>query len=57
MLGGGPDTNSFAGQAFGSAIDPNIIKQMQARSVVKAKKNKSDEEISFLNSKTAWVKL
>ena len=26
MLGGGPDTNSFAGQAFGSAIDPNIIK-------------------------------
>lgn len=57
MLGGGPDTNSFAGQAFGSAIHPNIIKQMQARSTVKAKRNKSDEEISFLNSKTAWVKL
>lgn len=55
--GGGAKANQFGGNAFGSAISPRIIEQLRARSFIKAKKNKNDDEISFLNSKTAWIKL
>ena len=55
--GGGAKANQFGGNAFGSAVDPRVTKQLRVRSFIKAKKNKNDDEISFLNSKTAWVKL
>ena len=53
----GSKNNLIGSNPFGAAIDPNLIQQLNARGIVKARSSKTQEEISLLNSNTGWCKL
>ena len=46
-----------AKQVFGSALDPEVAKQIAVREEVFAKKSRSSTDIAFLNGSTAWIRL
>ena len=43
--------------ATGSAVKPKLIEQIKIRENVQAASNKTAEQLKYLNSSTAWVKL
>ena len=45
-----------AKQVFGSALDPEVAKQIAVREEVFAKKSRSSADIAFLNGSTAWIR-
>ena len=46
-----------AKQVFGSALDPEVARQIAVREEVFAKKSRSSADIAFLNGSTAWIRL
>lgn len=45
------------GKVIGTGLDPIVSNQLQVRSDILKKKNRTDSEIRYLNAKTGWIKM